>query len=289
MHFACNDRTWFAVVDDKLLFHTTMQGAGLPVPELIAIIHTSRRGPNVPCLKTAGELRDFLRDKAPYPLFGKPIDGMYSLGAFRADSYAAAEGELVLAVGGRQQLDGCAAEIVAHNPGYLLQRALWPHPEIAGRFGERLCSVQLLVFLTPSGPQIARAVCKIPTGSDIADNFWRAGNMLGAVEIDTGLVRRVVRGTGKDQEVDACHPDTGAPIKGMGLPDWSQTADLAATAALTLPGVRTQSWDIAITAGGPVLLEANFGGDLNLAQLAWGQGALDDAYRDHLCRCGCKP
>ena len=37
---------------------------------------------------------------------------------------------------------------------------------------------------------------------------------------------------------------------------------------------------------GPVLLEVNFGGDLNLAQLAHGAGALDDAYAEHLRRRG---
>ena len=30
----------------------------------------------------------------------------------------------------------------------------------------------------------------------------------------------------------------------------------------------------------------NFGGDLNLAQLAHGEGVLDEAYAAHLHRCG---
>ena len=50
--------------------------------------------------------------------------------------------------------------------------------------------------------------------------------------------------------------------------------------------IRTQSWDVALTDKGPVLLEVNFGGDLNLAQLAHGTGVLDDAYANHLRRCG---
>jgi hypothetical protein len=35
-----------------------------------------------------------------------------------------------------------------------------------------------------------------------------------------------------------------------------------------------------------VLLEVNFGGDFNLAQLAHGVGVLDDAYAEHLRRRG---
>ena len=58
------------------------------------------------------------------------------------------------------------------------------------------------------------------------------------------------------------------------------------TASQLFPGIRTQSWDIAITDRGMVSLEVNWGGDLNLAQLAYGAGVLDDDYRRHLRSCG---
>jgi len=35
-----------------------------------------------------------------------------------------------------------------------------------------------------------------------------------------------------------------------------------------------------------VLLEVNFGGNLQLAQIAHGAGVLDDAYAEHLRQCG---
>ena len=57
------------------------------------------------------------------------------------------------------------------------------------------------------------------------------------------------------------------------------------------PAIRTQrpfakSWDLALTGQGPVLLEVNFGGDFNLAQLAHGAGVLDDACAERLRQCG---
>ncbi len=45
---------------------------------------------------------------------------------------------------------------------------------------------------------------------------------------------------------------------------------------------QTQSWDVALSTNGPVFLELNSSGDLNLHQLAHGTGALDDAHRSHL-------
>ena len=43
---------------------------------------------------------------------------------------------------------------------------------------------------------------------------------------------------------------------------------------------------IALIDQGPGLLKVNFGGDLNLAQLANGKGGLDRGYTEHLRECG---
>jgi len=51
-------------------------------------------------------------------------------------------------------------------------------------------------------------------------------------------------------------------------------------------GIRTQSWDVALSDQGPGFLEVNFRADLNLAQLADGKGGLDDGYTAHPRECG---
>ena len=43
MHLACNDYGWSAATEDKLLFRGIATSAGLPVPELLAIAHPTRR------------------------------------------------------------------------------------------------------------------------------------------------------------------------------------------------------------------------------------------------------
>jgi hypothetical protein len=49
MHVACNDRHWYQTAADKVLFQTIMTGAGLPVPEMLAITQrVNRRGIRTP-------------------------------------------------------------------------------------------------------------------------------------------------------------------------------------------------------------------------------------------------
>jgi hypothetical protein len=135
--------------------------------------------------------------------------------------------------------------------------------------------------------EVARCgVCA--ANADRTDNFWRVGNMIGAIDASSGRITREVRGTGMDQGVNEPHPDTGHPVVGTIIPDWEALTERVREAAAALPGIRTQSWDVALSDCGPALLEVNYGGDLNLGQLAHGKGVLDEVYAEHLRRCGYK-
>ena len=254
MHFACNEVAWYATAADKLLFHTLLAGAGMPRPALLAVTQGSRMVPDGQVLGGEGAVAAFLRDSANYPLFGKPIDGKYGLAVINAEGYDAACDRVLL-----QGAEPASPEVLARNmasrgAGYLLQRRLASHPAVTALFGPRLWSVRVLMLVTPSGPLIHRAVAKIATGHNPADNFWRPGNMLGAVDLATGRVSRVVQGTGVEMTVNGVHPDTQRPIVGTPIPDWGRLVSLVTEAARLLPGIRTQSWDIALSEDGPVPL-----------------------------------
>jgi hypothetical protein len=287
MHRACNDARWFAAADDKALFYTIMRGMGLPVPETKAAYERGGRAMAWPVLPDETALRRFLADPAHYPMFAKPIDGMYSIGAL---DLVAVEAEGVrLGDGTRVGMDALVRYVCElGKAGYLFQRRLRPHPLLAERFGGTIGAVRLLVLVGPDGPAIESAVVKIPRAANVADNFWRPGNMLGALDAGEGRVLRVMSGRGEDTQEHASHPDTGAPLGDLRLPDWARTREVALRAAAAFPAIRTQSWDVALTDDGPALLEFNFGGDLNLHQLAHRRGALGERYVEHLRRCGYK-
>lgn len=287
MHVAAGSREWFATSADKILFHSIMTAAGHPIPETLAITQARRHLPGIPTITDPESLARFLRDPSHYPLFAKQVAGKYSLSVISADSYDSGADEVTL-LGGARRAVGDLAESLVAGAGYLIQRRLKPAQELAERFGPRLWSARLLVLVTPEGPVIHRAAAKIATGTNAADNYWRAGNRLGAITLDTGRITRVVVGTGLDLKEDELHPDTRQPIVGTTIPRWAQIVADVTLAAQTFAGIRTQSWDVALAEAAPSFLELNFGGDLNLHQLAHGQGVLDDQYRTHLRRCGYK-
>jgi hypothetical protein len=288
MHIACNNTGWYAAAADKLLFQTLMTGAGFPGPELLAVTAPGRRVPGGRVLRDQAEIDGFLRDPANYPLFAKPIDGKYSISVVSADAFDVAANSVMLQGGDLVTAEDLAVTLASREAGYIVQRRMKAHPRLAALFGPPLWSVRVLVLLTATGPIIHRAVAKIATGRNPADNFWRRGNMIGAIDLTTGQITRVVRGTGANMTVNPVHPDTGRAIIGTVIPEWDRLAALAKEASRLLPAIRTQSWDIAVTDEGPIPLEVNFGGDLNLAQLASGAGVLDEAYRSHLTSCGYK-
>jgi hypothetical protein len=62
------------------------------------------------------------------------------------------------------------------------------------------------------------------------------------------------------------HPDTGARIEGTLLPWWEESLTLALRAHRGMRSIACVGWDVALTAGGPVLVEANWAPGARLAQ-----------------------
>lgn len=285
LHRICNDARWHALCHDKALFYTVLRGAGLPTPETVAVHDARGRSGAFRTLQNSHDLRAFLNDPSNYPLFAKPIDGIYSIGAL---SLRGVSGTDVTLNDGTIVPTDDLIDFVTQltQEGYLFQKVLAPDPALAASLGDTLSSIRLLVLWSDGTPTVESAVIKIPRKGHSADNYWRVGNMLGALDLDNGEVYRAVTGHGADLVEVETHPDTGAALKGLRVPQWEQAVQTCLDGVRNFPGVRTQSWDVAITSFGPVLLELNFGGDLNLHQLAHRRGMLGPSYVDHLRRCG---
>lgn len=285
-HWLCNARGWIGPTLDKVTWDLVLRAAGVPTPDLFAVYNTAKAAAHVRVLKDYDDICAFLRDPASYPMIAKPNFGGRSLGILAPERV---EGETVHIKGGHQRsVEEVATYIRDYNKrGFLFQRLLKTDPRMEPVTGGALASCRALVLLTEDGPFLENVTLKIPRSTALADNFWR-GNMMGAINRDTGHIERAISGTGFDLEVVENHPDTNTKFTEMGLPDFDAFRDFVHDIATLWPRITMQGWDIAITEHGPVPIEVNFGGDVNLQQLAHSKGALTPTYCNHLRFCGWK-
>jgi hypothetical protein len=117
-------------------------------------------------------------------------------------------------------------------------------------------------------PELQRSVLRMPTGSNLADNFAAKG-IAAPVEIGSGeigaAVSKSVEGAIRGESF-ARHPDTGQRIAGVRIPAWAEVRDLCESAHRRFPEFHSVGWDVAITADGPLLLEGNHNPDPVVAQ-----------------------
>lgn len=132
-----------------------------------------------------------------------------------------------------------------------------------------LCTLRVVTSRPYDGvPEPQAVVLKMPTGSNVADNFANEG-VAAPVGIESGqvgaAVSKSVEGMIKG-ETFSHHPDTNAPIAGLRLPDWKSTRDICVEAHSRFHAFHSIGWDVAITPDGPVLLEGNHDWDPIVAQ-----------------------
>jgi Sugar-transfer associated ATP-grasp len=279
---ANNNSEWWGLMRNKLAATTLLAGYGFPVIPTLAFYSDAISLRGVPVLREPGALADFLRGADDYPLFGKPMDSQRSLGSIALEAYDRKTDSLVAGAGRRIAVGDFAAAVAAnYRGGYILQRRIEPAARVRAVAGNRLATVRAITILTDAGPQLLRALWKIPAGDNVADNYWRSGNLLATVDL-SGRVVRVVRGTGLALEEVTHHPDTYANLVGIEVPNWRGIVELALEAASTLAEVPLIGWDIAAVEGGALIVEPNFTPDFFMTQLADRCGMLDARFNTFL-------
>lgn len=123
-----------------------------------------------------------------------------------------------------------------------------------------------------AGQELIFAVLRMGRGSSIVDNGG-SGGICAAVDPESGLV--VGLGTTEQGERFKEHPDTRVPIVGQTIPRWEDLERTVGQLARVIPGQRYVGWDLALTDGGWVLVEANAGGQIEICQMSLRRGMRD--------------
>ena len=109
--------------------------------------------------------------------------------------------------------------------GHLIQTVLVPHPQLAD-ISPRVSTIRVILIIREGRVEVLSTVWKIPSSDNIADNFWRNGNMLASTDIKTGQVVRLVGNMdGVPQQLPAESPESKR-LLGFQLPDWNQVLEL---------------------------------------------------------------
>lgn len=279
----CNNRGWTGVAEDKVLASMLLSAGDIPVPPILGVIDTSARiYPGLEKIDTSEKLRDLVYANQDRGLFGKIVEGMVSFGAFRIE-YADAT-HLMCTGHAPMTYDKFMSDFVGDN-AYVLQHVLINHPEIAP-YASALATVRMINLVSDDGIFCPQAIIKLPQGSNIADAFWRSGNLASEVDVETGVILSIAEREVQEVKFHGEHPVTDG-LMGLRLPFWKQLRDLNARAAQLFAPIRYQSTDIAITPDGPVIVELNYGGGFDLPQYASGRGMLTPEVRAFFEKNGC--
>ncbi len=139
---------------------------------------------------------------------------------------------------------------------YIVEQVIVQHPVMARWNESSVNTVRINTMQHRGNVRVLTANMRCGRARSFVDNCARGGY---CANIDPATGRIITSATGKGTEKYAVHPDSGVPFEGEVIPQWDELLQATAEMALRLPKLSYVSWDMALTAEGWVLVEANKG------------------------------
>jgi hypothetical protein len=275
---------WMMIAHDKLVAQALLEKEGVRTARILAVCHPLRSYGQARALRTVDDVRKYLESEATYPFAAKPTTGMFSYEFALVEGFETTTG--MLRINGQAPIAArsFAEQCMAHSNGTLFQERLLPHPDIVQHVSPQICTLRLIVQLEHDHLRLYAAIWKIAANGNVADNYWRPGNLMARLDPDSGKIMECMSGLGPDFRLIEDSPVTGKPLRGFAVPFYREARELSFRIAPAFVGLKIQAWDIAITPDGPVALEVNGVGSVFLPQLATGRGMSDEAFQSYLAR-----
>lgn len=255
-----NKRRFYPRVDDKLQTKQLAIAAGLPVPELYAVV---REEHEIAALHKTLETHHSFVVK---PAHGSGGDGILVIHGRRGERYRRANGSLMSRDEFEHHLSNGLSGLysLGGQPDHLLvEYCVQFDPLFEAVSFRGVPDIRIISFL---GYPVM-AMIRLPTRmSDGKANLHQGAIGVG-IDIPTGLTRRGVWGTEPVKE----HPDTENSIVGLAIPHWDDLL-LIASKSYELSGLGYVGVDIVLDKEkGPMVLELNARPGLSI-QIANGNG-----------------
>ncbi len=257
-----NQRRNYPRVDDKLITKKLALAAGLPVPQLYAVVREEHE---------IEELHEKLRGRESFvvkPAHGSGGDGILVITGRRGDRYRRSNGALLA----REEFDHHISNMLSGlfslggQPDHaLVEYCVQFDPIFDNVSYKGVPDIRIISFL---GYPVMSMI-RLPTRmSDGKANLHQGAIGVG-IDIPTGITRRGVWG----REIIREHPDTESTIVGLEIPHWDELLMIAAR-CYELVELGYVGVDIVLDKDlGPLILELNARPGLAI-QMANGNGLL---------------
>ena len=116
-------------------------------------------------------------------------------------------------------------------------------------------TLRIWVLNQEHGPAVRLAYLRIGREGSLVDNH-AAGGIVAPVDLESGRLAAAHDGN-PTQAIFSVHPDHGAAIESVVLPRFDEAAALARKCLRALPRLNFAGVDVAMTSGGPVIVESN--------------------------------
>ncbi|MDP1698174.1 MAG: alpha-L-glutamate ligase-like protein [Xanthomonadaceae bacterium] len=257
-----NQRKFYPRVDDKLITKKLALAAGLPVPDLYAVVREEHE---------IADLHQLLACREQFvvkPAHGSGGDGILVITGRRGQSYRRANGDLMSRGDFAHHLSNGLSGLfsLGGQPDHLLVEYCVQFDPIFDQVSFRgVPDIRIIVFF---GYPVM-AMIRLPTRmSDGKANLHQGAIGVG-IDLPSGLTRRGVWGTELIRE----HPDTEHSIVGMKIPHWEHLLQMAAS-CYELSELGYVGVDFVLDrTRGPLMLELNARPGLAI-QMANGNGLL---------------
>lgn len=257
-----NPRRLYPLVDDKLLTKQLAVLHGIAVPELYGVVHVERQVRELPQLLARHS--DFVAK----PAHGSGGKGILVISGRIGDSFRKLDGLMVT----RDELNHHMFNIISglYSLGGQPDTAIIEYRVEFDPIFEQISyqgvpDIRIVVFL---GVPVMSMV-RLPTRMSDGKANLHQGAVGTGIDIATGRTVGAVWGS----RIVTEHPDTGAPLTGIGIPGWEGLLALAARCS-EITGLGYQGVDIVLDREkGPLVLELNARPGLNI-QIANNGGLL---------------
>lgn len=161
------------------------------------------------------------------------------------------------------------------NRQVLLEEAIEQHPVMDELCSDTINTLRMCTVMVDGKPKHIYTIVRMGVGGSCVDNATSGGIY---TWVDPDGVLRYPCFSDKTGFHYTTHPSTGMAFEGFKIPLYAECVDFALRVAEVEPRMGYVGWDIAVTPGGPILVEANIIPGYDMPQnSAWhpqGEGAL---------------